>query len=114
MKLLVKLDVAMWPKFGISRYYKVLYGFGIIKIWLEKPVFLRARHGLEILRKCDKSAEIKSHSVLGTNSYICSSYRGKTEKSHQHQNKLTADFNQVTSLLNIFGRLVSHFIFKSL
>ena len=36
-------------------------------------------------------------------------------KSLEHQNKLTAHlltFNQVTSLLNIFGRLVSHFTFK--
>ena len=37
-------------------------------------------------------------------------------KSLEYQNKLTAhllNFYQVTSLLNIFGRLVSHFILKA-
>ena len=35
------------------------------------------RYGLEILHKCGKGVETKSHNVFGANSYVCKSYMGK-------------------------------------
>ena len=36
------------------------------------------RYKLEILHLCGERAKTKSQGVLGANSYICRSYRGKT------------------------------------
>ena len=36
------------------------------------------RYGLNVLRHCGKRVKIKSQKVLGVNSYVCRSYRGKT------------------------------------
>ena len=36
------------------------------------------RYKVEILHHCGKRVRTKSQKVLGTNSYICRSYRGKT------------------------------------
>ena len=36
------------------------------------------RYSLEILHQCGKRVNTKSQKVLGANSYICKSYRGKT------------------------------------
>ena len=35
-------------------------------------------YGLEVLHKCGKMVKTKSQKVLGTNSYVCRSYRRKT------------------------------------
>ena len=36
------------------------------------------RHELEILQQCGKSVRTKSLKVLGSNCYVCRSYRGKS------------------------------------
>ena len=36
------------------------------------------RYGLEILQKCGKGVETKSHKAFGANSYVCRSYMEKT------------------------------------
>ena len=35
---------------------------------------------LEILHQCSKRVKIKCQKVLGANSYVCRSYRGKTRR----------------------------------
>ena len=60
-------DVVMWPKFG---YYSNFYERSYLKT--------DTRYGLEFLHQCGKSIKTESQKVLGTNSYVCRSYRGKT------------------------------------
>ena len=39
---------------------------------------ISTRYKLEILQQCGKKVKTKSQEVLGANSYVCRSYRGKT------------------------------------
>ena len=41
-------------------------------------VFTGTRYKLETLHQCGKRVKTKSQNVLGDNSYVCRSYRGKT------------------------------------
>ena len=36
------------------------------------------KYKLEVLHQCGKKVKTKSQKVLGANSYVCESYRGKT------------------------------------
>ena len=51
-----------------------------------------SRYGLKVLRQCGKRVKTKSQKVLGFNSYVCKSYRGKpkTQSSeiHMHLHKM--------------------------
>ena len=88
------VDVFMWIKFGSSSismrqvittlvlyrfdqknsFFEMWYLFSsIIRDWSAKP---------EILRQCGKRFKTKSQKVFGANSYICISYRGKTDRGN--------------------------------
>ena len=76
------VDVFMWPKFGncsIPQFYKDLT---LKTAFFEGCSWFRFNNlGLfwgEILRQCGKRIETKSQKVLGANSYVCRSCRGKT------------------------------------
>ena len=45
-------------------------------------------YSLDILRQCDKRLKTKIQTVLGANSYICRSYRGKTGRRENNVNLL--------------------------
>ena len=44
---------------------------------VQVQFFGSGRYDLEILFKCGRRVETKSQKVLGSNPYVCSSYRGK-------------------------------------
>ena len=68
----------------------------VVRIWPEKPIFLRGslgssskfgngtRNGIENLRRCCKSVETKSQRILGINSYVCINYRWKADRGAPH------------------------------
>ena len=80
--------VANWPKFGNSSIpmREVIINFNFIKIWPEKPIFLRDGvgsssviwYGLKMMQQYGKSVKTKSQYVLRANSYFWRSQRGKT------------------------------------
>ena len=87
-------DVVMWPKFcNSSNYYERSYhNLDFRTIWPEKTLFSTDSmvdgqwfgtdtwYGLEILHRCGRSVKTKSKKVLGANSYVFRSTRGKTDK----------------------------------
>ena len=79
------VDVVMWSKFGnCSISMREVITVSIFKrIWEVVLVQFQqfetsTSYELEILNKCGKSVKNKSQKVLGPNSYVCRSYRGKT------------------------------------
>ena len=86
------VDVVMWPRFANSTIsLREVLNLNFIRIWPQNPFFLRGlflvqgqlfetgtRYGLKVLRQCGKRVKNKSQKVLGVNSYVCRSYRGKT------------------------------------
>ena len=83
----------MWPEFGnFSISMRSYHNLSFIRIWPEKPFFLRGSvgwssiiqtgtwYGLEILHQCDERVKTKSQKILGAKSYVCRSYRAKTGK----------------------------------
>ena len=79
------VDVIMWSKFGnysISMREVITVSI-FIRIWEVVLVQFQqfetsTRYELEIWNKCGKRVKNKSQKVLGPNSYVCRSYRGKT------------------------------------
>ena len=85
------VDVIMWPKFGnCSNFYERSYhSLNIIRVWPKKPLFwgvalvsvqlfrTSTRYDLEILHQCGKRVKTKGQKVLGVNSIVCKSYKGK-------------------------------------
>ena len=80
--------LVMWPKFGkCSISIRSFHSLNFTEIWPEKPLCLKdgigstsqtgTRYGLEILQQCGKRAKTRSQEVLGANSHVCKSYRGK-------------------------------------
>ena len=86
------VDVVTWPKFGNSKIFmreviitSSLQGFDQKNHFFWRVVLVQVqqfgtdtRNELEILHQCGKTIKTKSQKVLGGNSYICRSYKGKT------------------------------------
>ena len=86
------VDVFMWPKFGnCSFLWEKLSQPQFYKDLTRKTAFFERwswfkfinlgvtlGRKIEILHQCGKRVKTKSQKVLGGNSYICRSYRGKT------------------------------------
>ena len=66
----------------------------IVRIWHEKPIFwgvlldqvqqsgTGTRYSLNVLQQCGKRVETNIQKVLGANSYVFGSYKGKTGRGH--------------------------------
>ena len=86
------VDVFMWPTFGDSSIsMREVITTSILKEFGEKNrpfwrvVLVQVQelgtginYKLEALHQCGKKVKTKSQKVLGANSYVCGSYRGKT------------------------------------
>ena len=81
----------VWQHF----YERSYYNLNFVRIWREQPFFERevllvqvqqfgtgTRCGLEILHQCGKKVKTTNVKVLGANSYVCRSYRGKIVWEH--------------------------------
>ena len=86
------LDVVMWPNFGNSStcirqviITSILVGFdqknclfwGVVLVQVQY-FGTGTRYGLEILHQYGKRVKTKSQTVWTANSYVCTSYIGKT------------------------------------
>ena len=69
------------------------HNLNFIRIWPGKTLFwgvvldqvqlfgTGARYDLKVLRQCGKRVKTKSKKVLGVNTYVCRSHRGKTGRA---------------------------------
>ena len=59
----------------LTRKYAFFWKVALVQV---QQLGTDTRYKLEILHQCGKRVKTKSQKVLGANSYICRSYRGKT------------------------------------
>ena len=81
------VDVVIWPRFGNSStsmreviISSILQGSGQKNHFFWGVVLVCTNCGLEICEKSGKRVITKKQKVLGFNSYVCRSYRGKTSR----------------------------------
>ena len=71
----------LWEKLSQPQFYKDLTRkplfWGVVLVQVQK-FGTGTRYKLEISHQCGNWVKTKSQKVLGVNSYVCRSYRGKT------------------------------------
>ena len=68
----------LWEKISQPQFYKDLTRKTTFFEVQVQEFGTGTRYKLEILRQCGTRVRTKSQKVLGSNSYVCRSYRGKT------------------------------------